>query len=253
MGRVSVLCPPILPYHSLSLQVRVGTVHQALEMVGATKDKKDYFAPLVDHLSRLYEDPEFDEANPAHQYSSQSDHDTTRTSDEDHESEVAITNNESNTVDDGDSRGASPRKSEPPVPLYREIFAAFLWHSSLDHPSPIPGQMDASSSSSNVDVLGVSSESRLVDELAEEEELDAADVVDARQAEQDLWAEFGHRKKVGGGTPEPERLLQRTQEPDRMGDGAPPVEAPIPRKRRRGARYESSRRFKSSVYVEDSE
>ncbi|KAL5487761.1 hypothetical protein ACEPAI_5869 [Sanghuangporus weigelae] len=237
-------------------RIKVLTIHQALKTMGAATEKKGRFASLIDRLSSVNQGVERldkgEETTYADRGETGSSENSNESADEYSTGGDSVINGDELSMDESEDEDqtTSIRKSEP---LHRQIYAPFLWHASLDHldPSPfVPGKASHTYDTSvDDDILDVLDASELVDELAEEQDLDSADVAAAEKAEKDLWAEFGLRERDEEITSEAKQL----QEPAQTDDNTSPVQSPTPRKRRFGLRYGSSKRFKSSVYIEDSE
>ncbi|KAL5507969.1 hypothetical protein ACEPAH_5587 [Sanghuangporus vaninii] len=237
-------------------RIKVSTIHQALKTMGAARDKKYCFAALIDRLSSVSQGMERSDKGEETTHADQGETESSETSNESVDEYStdgdSVINEDELSMDESEDEDqtTSIRKSEP---LHRQIYAPFLWHASLDHLDPNPSVPRKASQSYEAsiddDFLIVSDESGLIDELAEEEDLDSVDVAAAKKAEQDLWAEFG----LHGRNEELASETQRPQESAQTDVNISPVQSPIPQKRRFGLRYGSSKRFKSSVYIEDSE
>ncbi|KAL5527672.1 hypothetical protein ACEPAG_6473 [Sanghuangporus baumii] len=235
-------------------RIKVPTIHQALKTMGAATEKRGRFATLVDRLSSVNQVMErSDEEDTTHAGQAETGSgETLNESADDYsmDGDSVISGDElSMDESEDEDQATSIHKSEP---LHRQIYAPFLWHASLDHldSNPIvPRKTSHSYDISVDDFLIASDESGLIDELAKEEDLDSADVAAAKKAEKDLWAEFGLRERDEELTSEAKQIQELAQ----ADDNTNPVQSPKPRKRHFGLRYGSSKRFKSSVYVEDSE
>ncbi|KAL5530135.1 hypothetical protein ACEPAF_6392 [Sanghuangporus sanghuang] len=237
-------------------RIKVSTIHRALKTMGAARDKKDCFAALIDRLSSVSQGMERSDKGEETTHADRGETGSSETSNE----SAGEYSTDGDSVINGDELSMDESEDEDQAtsicisePLHRQIYAPFLWHASLDHldPNPIVPRKASQFYETNVDddILIASDESGLIDELAEEEDLDSVDVAAAKKAEQDLWAEFGLRER----NEELASETQRPQEPAETDVNTSPVQSPIPQKRRFGLRYGSSKRFKSSVYIEDSE
>lgn len=189
--------------------------------MGAVKDKKEHFVSLVSQLTSLRESTMPAEGTRDKEGAGEITFDGGSDSDEEGRSGVE---ERSENSDHGDSSIDEDNDSDRDVPedahetkimavaLHREIHAPFVWDASLDHFVPDPYRSSGplcDTDQSVTDVVGDMDDNELSDELVEEDELDAADLAAAKEAEAELWVKFGPRERIEVATGEssPERLV----------------------------------------------
>lgn len=169
-------------------------------MMGSPLDKTVYLAELPDRMAAIresYSKPTND-GQIAERKGKQVEQDETS---EDEgtlsEAESALDEvDESGTDDDEDDEDQS--MGEPGLVLHREINAPLIWHASLDMFNPNPFKVSSSATTGVVSPLADKiDEEALLNQLLEEDDIDALDSEAAEAQEADLWKEI-ERGRAGG-------------------------------------------------------
>ncbi|KAI5124968.1 hypothetical protein M0805_007394 [Coniferiporia weirii] len=172
-------------------RLRVSTIHQALEMMDAARDKRHHFESLTSRLTALHKPTgkslrKSKEISPSLGEEQDSDN-----------SDVGDSRLQGSAQSDteGDANvltGCRVRAPLPQLRVYREINIPYVWHSSHSHlePNPYDSSVSLPVESSDDLMPDMADDNLLLDELLKEEDIDSADVEAAKSAEAELWTRF---------------------------------------------------------------
>ncbi|KAH8118264.1 hypothetical protein DFH11DRAFT_1723197 [Phellopilus nigrolimitatus] len=244
-------------------QIKVGTVHQALEMLDSSKDKKDHFETLPSRLVSLCETV----SQSLKRGSKEKVNATETACGEELDQQDSVDGDMLSGAQSSDDNEADEDEEEiddtsaawlsyacnpqPKLPVHREVNAPFVWHPSLDYSEPNPYRPSSlvATEDTDVPISDMTDDSALLNELLEEEDLNMTDLEAAKHTEAGLWANVRNSRDVAEGVEngdfvrtetsvEPQTRFQHSKTADHE------------------SRYGEPRlkgRVKSSIFVEDSD
>ncbi|EJD01151.1 uncharacterized protein FOMMEDRAFT_147764 [Fomitiporia mediterranea MF3/22] len=259
-------------------QVKDKHIHLALETMGAATSKKEHFSQLVSRMDYIKSCKRSVEMREGQEETDKAVHceDGSGDGGNSDKEDIGGDAEKGNVGDEGgghsdpfidedadnfdDEEEHSIHETRPTLPFHREIYAPFLWHAAVDHldSNPYgPSQTAPCNYESSDDVQRVPDDSALLEELLEEEELDAADVATAKEMEAELWAKFASHERRDDAIDEP---LQESSEEDEdfiehyLNMDPDPVGSGNDHRQLRSLKFgKPNKRIKSSVFVEDND